>query len=245
MKMITAKEPFPLQFVVPQELIGIIWDAIRTYNRQSKAQSDESFLKIIAEENKTSSSTVKIGDTIYPVIPLLLTPAVISKTSSGCFPKTLEQTASLETKVSEPGIVSIYTDGSSLGNPGPSGYAAHLIYSDGSFYEAAKSISKSTNNIAELKAIELGLELFIETVGIHRVKSINIFSDSQYSIGVLDKNWNAKTNVELIDAIKRLIAKLRITYAITFNKVAGHSGDPNNERVDFLANQASHLQISS
>jgi ribonuclease HI len=62
-----------------------------------------------------------------------------------------------------------------------------------------------------------------------------VHTDSQYSIGVLQKGWKAKVNQELIAKTKSLLAKrpqARLVY------VPGHAGVPMNERADELAREA-------
>ncbi len=67
------------------------------------------------------------------------------------------------------------------------------------------------------------------------MRSVEIRTDSQYSIGVLSKGWKVKANQALVAEAKAALARLgsvRLAY------VAGHSGEPGNERVDELAREA-------
>ena len=126
-----------------------------------------------------------------------------------------------------PSPIHIYTDGACFGNPGPMGIGVVLLADD-----RRKEISEylgplGTNNIAELTAIQRGLEAIKD-----RSRPIIVYSDSAYSIGVLSKKWKAKANLDLIAAIKALLAKFP---KVSFVKVAGHSGIPENERCDQLA----------
>ena len=125
----------------------------------------------------------------------------------------------------------IWTDGACTGNPGPMGIGVVIIKKD-ERQEFGDFIGKGTNNIAELTAIQRALES-IEPE--KRKQSIIIHTDSSYCIGVLSKNWKAKANIELIASIKKLIATFSI---VSFNKVKGHAGIPDNERCDQLATDA-------
>lgn len=102
-----------------------------------------------------------------------------------------------------------------------------------------------TNNVAELKAVELGLDLledYEETYHVslrNMVRKIYIFADSQYVIGMLWKGFQASTNKKLIEYLRqRLLAITSQGISIIFHHVAGHVGIKENEEVDQLANEA-------
>ena len=128
----------------------------------------------------------------------------------------------------KPAIV-VYTDGASLGNPGPAGIG--IVLRSGAHYrEIAEPLGVTTNNVAELTAILRALESIRD-----RSRPVVVHTDSEYAIGVLTKNWRPKKNRELIAEIRRLIAQFP---DIRLVKVAGHAGDPDNERCDLLAKEA-------
>jgi len=125
--------------------------------------------------------------------------------------------------------IHVWTDGACTGNPGPAGVGVVII--DGSqTRELSEYLGHGTNNIAELMAIMRGLEEVRD-----RERTVIVYSDSAYSIGLLSKNWKAKANVELVDKLRKL---LRGFTDVRFVKVAGHAGVALNERVDELARQA-------
>jgi ribonuclease HI len=125
--------------------------------------------------------------------------------------------------------VVIYTDGACTGNPGPAGSGALLCYR-GKEKLASRYLGVGTNNIAELDAVKLALELMQCTD-----VPIDLHTDSTYVIGVLSKGWKAKQNVKLIDEIRVLVARFADLRLI---KVKGHAGVPENELVDELARDA-------
>ena len=126
--------------------------------------------------------------------------------------------------------IHIYTDGACLGNPGPMGIGVVLL-ADGRRKEISEYLGPlGTNNIAELTAIQRGLEAVKDPR-----RPILVYSDSAYAIGVLSKRWKAKANQALIETIRGLLSKFP---RIEFVKVAGHSGVPENERCDELAREA-------
>jgi ribonuclease HI len=130
------------------------------------------------------------------------------------------------------GAVEIWTDGACSGNPGPMGIGVVVIDGD-ERREAGEYLGVGTNNIAELTAIERGVEL-AGAAG-NDGRRFRIYTDSSYAIGVLSKGWKAKANQELIARIKR---RLGAVPRLEFVKVAGHAGVPENERCDALATGA-------
>jgi ribonuclease HI len=132
--------------------------------------------------------------------------------------------------------IAVWTDGACTGNPGPAGVGVVVI--DGADRrELSEYLGEATNNIAELTAIERGLEL-VE----NRDRTVYVHSDSAYAIGLLSKNWKAKANVELVARIRDLVAEFP---AIRWVKVAGHAGVPENERCDQLARMAVQSRSTS
>jgi ribonuclease HI len=132
------------------------------------------------------------------------------------------------TTVSE-NTIRIFTDGASSGNPGPAGIGVLLRFGAHE-KEISRFIGEATNNIAELKAIEAGLQAVKNTE-----LPVLVYTDSSYAYGVLTQGWKSKKNKEIIEAIKKTISKFK---DLTFIKVKGHSGHEGNERADYLATEA-------
>ena len=78
-------------------------------------------------------------------------------------------------------MITIYTDGSCLGNPGPGGWGAIIIYPDGNEKELSGSDLNTTNNRMELTAAFKGLEYCDSQEGdqlsLKEIKSIPELSD--------------------------------------------------------------------
>jgi len=132
------------------------------------------------------------------------------------------------------GAVEIWTDGACSGNPGPMGIGV-VVIDGGTRRELGEFLGTGTNNIAELVAIERGLALAAELTSGDRGRPLRVYSDSSYAIGLLEKGWKAKANQELVARIRQSVAACP---RLTFVKVAGHAGVPENERCDVLARQA-------
>ncbi len=125
--------------------------------------------------------------------------------------------------------VIIYTDGSCKHNPGPAGAAALLTYR-GRRKLVSRFLGEGTNNIAELEAIRLALDMMKD----NKI-AIDLYTDSTYVIGVLTKGWKAKKNSELVMELRELV---ELFPNLRLLKVKGHAGVPENELVDELANAA-------
>ena len=146
-------------------------------------------------------------------------PAITQKTESN---STVAQTGDKE------GIL-IFTDGASSGNPGPAGIGVVMRF--GKYEkEISEYIGLATNNIAELKAIQVGLQAVKKTD-----LPVRILTDSRYAYGVLTLGWKAKANLEMVQSIKKTMMKFKNLKIV---KVKGHAGDEGNERADFLATSA-------
>jgi ribonuclease HI len=135
-------------------------------------------------------------------------------------------------------LITIYTDGSSRGNPGPGGYGAILI-SGTHKKELSQGYILTTNNRMELMAVIAGLEA-LKKDGCQ----VTVYSDSQYVVKAVEqgwlKNWIAtnfkggKKNKDLWIHYYHLSQK----HSIRFVWVKGHANNPYNNRCDELATQA-------
>lgn len=124
-----------------------------------------------------------------------------------------------------------FTDGACKGNPGPCGAGAVLKLADGTTTETMEYLGRGTNNVGELSGIGLALTL-LDEADVPADAPVVVFTDSQYSFGVLAKNWKAKKNTELILGLR---ARLKARPGVRLDWVAGHVGIPENERADRLA----------
>ncbi len=84
------------------------------------------------------------------------------------------------------GVIHVFTDGASSGNPGPSGAGVFFKY-NGHEKKISRYLGQGTNNIAELEAIKTGL-LEIKNKDL----PVQLYTDSSYALGLLTKNWKPK-----------------------------------------------------
>lgn len=135
--------------------------------------------------------------------------------------------------------INIYTDGSSIGNPGPGGYGIIMVLENNAYKkEVTQGFSLTTNNRMELLAVIVALE---------NIKIINsnveVFTDSKYVSDGVEKKWvfeweklnfKKKKNPDLW---KRFLIIYR-KHNVTFTWIKGHNNHPENERCDYMANKA-------
>lgn len=136
-------------------------------------------------------------------------------------------------------IVEIFTDGACKGNPGPGGWGAFLRY-DGAEKQICGGEENTTNNRMELMAAIVALET------LNRPCDVVLTTDSQYVRqgitqwleGWKRKGWmnSQKKPVKNVDLWKRLDNATQ-PHSIEWKWVKGHSGHPENELADQLANK--------
>ncbi len=126
--------------------------------------------------------------------------------------------------------VEIWTDGACVHNGTPRARAAWAFVS-GKTERAGVIDGKQTNNVAEALAVYHALVWATEK----RYRRIKLYTDSQITIfGVKKAPHLVKANQEIFVKIAEVITNLKLD--VNFEKVLGHSGDINNDRVDKLAN---------
>ncbi len=150
--------------------------------------------------------------------------------------------------------ITIYTDGSCSPNPGTGGWAAILIFPDGTVEEISGKETNTTNNRVEIMSMVKALEYIKEP------SDIILYTDSQHTINSIGWwqggepvpghkgwiiNWQhnfwktaGKTSVKNVDLLKQMYLQVQRHKSLQFSWVRGHNGDKYNERCDVLANEA-------
>lgn len=133
--------------------------------------------------------------------------------------------------------ITIFTDGSALGNPGPGGYGTVLI--SGAFRrEISQGFRHTTNNRMELLSVIVGLEA-IKSDG----AQVTVYSDSKYVVDAVEKRWvfgwekKGYLGKKNPDLWRRFLAVYR-RHDVRFVWVKGHADNVENNRCDFLATSA-------
>ena len=142
--------------------------------------------------------------------------------------------------------ITIYTDGSSKGNPGPGGFGAILMFGKHS-KEISMGYRFTTNNRMELIAVLASLEALKKND-----LPLTIHSDSQYVVKAINEGWlnnwiktgfkGGKKNKDIWVKYFQLSKKFKIK----IQWVKGHADNPYNNRCDELATTAAdgkHLLI--
>ena len=137
-------------------------------------------------------------------------------------------------------MITIYTDGSSRGNPGPGGFGVVML-SGTHRKEIAQGYRLTTNNRMELLSVITGLEALRK-----EGEPVTIFSDSKYVVDSVEKGWvfnwekknfSGKKNPDLWMRFLKIYRK----HKVKFRWVKGHAETPENNRCDELAVSASML----
>lgn len=142
--------------------------------------------------------------------------------------------------------IEIYTDGSSLGNPGPGGWGVVFVQKNSVVGELGGYDKETTNNRMELMAVIETLKYLNKKQELVQNTDVIIHADSAYVLGGITSwifNWEKngwkkadKKPVLNKDLWQELIALVRASaYKISWAKVKGHSGHVYNERADEIA----------
>lgn len=128
----------------------------------------------------------------------------------------------------------IYTDGGCLSNPDGKGACSYVILSDDGKKEEKKrgcaAYRCTTNNRMEIKAAILGLQ------EVEEGSYVSIYSDSQYLVNTMTKNWKKKKNKDLW----AILCDLCDTRNVDFVWLRGHDGAQYNEICDRMCTAAMH-----
>jgi ribonuclease HI len=130
--------------------------------------------------------------------------------------------------------VELFTDGSSLGNPGPGGWCSILRYKN--HEKTLKGAEKhTTNNRMELKAVIEGLKALKEPC------EVDLYSDSTYVINAIDKwleGWVKKDfkNIKNPDLWREFL-EVSSPHKINVFWVKAHNGHRENEICDKIAKE--------
>ncbi|MCK9412208.1 MAG: ribonuclease HI [Prolixibacteraceae bacterium] len=128
----------------------------------------------------------------------------------------------------------MYTDGSSLGNPGPGGYGTLLLYGHNK-KELSEGFRLTTNNRMELMAVIAGLEALKK-----KNSKVTVYTDSRYVVDAVEKGWllnwirirfKGKKNSDLWMRFYEIYQ----IHSVKFVWVKGHAAISGNERCDQLA----------
>lgn len=131
----------------------------------------------------------------------------------------------------------VYCDGAYSNKSQRSGSGLIIFRNNKPIFEYSKSFKGGTNNTAEICAIILALKCFKNPVD-----SIVIISDSQYCIGIINNNWERRSNIQLWNEFDKVYARAKeLCKDIRFKWVKGHADNLGNKRADYLAVKATKV----
>lgn len=137
-------------------------------------------------------------------------------------------------------VVAAATDGACSGNPGPGGWGALLRFEDGSVEEFGGHDPATTNNRMELQA---ALELLKRLKELPRHPDLTLRTDSKYLIDGLGswmqgwkrRGWKTAAGKPVLNQDLWVALDQARLLDVPLTYVKGHSGDPDNDRVDRIA----------
>ena len=133
--------------------------------------------------------------------------------------------------------MNIYTDGACHSSTKIGGIGVVFTKNNQIIYTFNKKFTDTTNNRMEILAIIYALHAISKPIDI-----INIYSDSQYAIGCITKNWTRKKNTDLWQLFDKVYSKAKtLCPNIQFNWVKGHNINEFNNIADKLAVEASNF----
>ncbi|MEK7171477.1 MAG: ribonuclease H [Patescibacteria group bacterium] len=126
-------------------------------------------------------------------------------------------------------LLQIFTDGSSLGNPGPGGFCA-IIKSGSKTFIIKGGEKYTTNNRMEMSAVIAGL--YCVHKKFPNEKKVEVFSDSSLVIETMRRGWKRKKNVDLWAKLDMAVSKFK---EVSWNWIRGHAGHKENTQADEIA----------
>ena len=141
--------------------------------------------------------------------------------------------------------VSVFTDGACLGNPGPGGYSAILVFG-AHRKELAGGFRLTTNN---------RMEIYAAIIGLRALKTrcdVTVYTDSRYLADAVvvggARRWQAngwrrgRNEKALNPDLWQILLDLCDRHVVRFEWIRGHAGHPENEMCDRLSNEAARRQ---
>ena len=133
----------------------------------------------------------------------------------------------------------VYTDGACSGNPGPGGWGVVIVHNN-QIDKLDGNDPQTTNNRMELLAAIKALQ------SLKRPCRVNLYTDSNYVKQGITKwiiKWkkngfrNAKKKPVLNSDLWKQLDQLASIHQVNWYWIKGHSGHPENEPADTLANK--------
>jgi ribonuclease HI len=133
--------------------------------------------------------------------------------------------------------ITIFTDGSSRGNPGPGGWGA-IVLSESTVTELGGREDMTTNNRMELRSAIEALK------NVKEDDDVIVNADSEYVIkgitlwiqGWINKGWKTASKKPVLNQdLWKELSEVTKNKNIKWQVVAGHAGIVGNERADVIA----------
>ena len=144
--------------------------------------------------------------------------------------------------------IHIYTDGSCIGNPGPGGWGVAvrpivgIKHPSHAWREMVDNYEFMVWDGEEEETTNTRMEMMAALQGLLATPSgaeVIIYSDSSLLVNTMTRNYKRNANTDLWNQLD--VAKMQ--RKVSWEKVPGHAGHPENELVDRVANQAAQRVV--
>ncbi|MCC5949167.1 MAG: ribonuclease HI [Nitriliruptoraceae bacterium] len=132
----------------------------------------------------------------------------------------------------------VFTDGSSIPNPGPGGWGAVYVIDDEVIAQDHGHDAQTTNNRMELRALQAALELVPEgtSATIYTDSNLAVRTLTEWAAGWRRRGWVRKSGpVENLDLVQPLFEAFEARPELELQWIKAHAGNRWNEYADALA----------
>jgi ribonuclease HI len=130
--------------------------------------------------------------------------------------------------------ITVYTDGASRGNPGPSASGYAIVVDDRIIAESSEPNHETTNNVAEYTAMINALEWCSKNIDGHKTAALSVVSDSELVVRQMNRKYKMKS-AELKPLMHRLLELVHLFGSVRFEHRP--RTDPMISRVDRKLNE--------
>lgn len=111
--------------------------------------------------------------------------------------------------------ITVYTDGASRGNPGPSASGYAIVVDGKIIAESSEANRKTTNNVAEYTAMIKALEWCSKNIDNNNTAKLTVVSDSELVVRQMNREYKVKS-ADLKPLMRRLLELVRLFGSVRF-----------------------------
>ena len=115
----------------------------------------------------------------------------------------------------------------------------------GSRIDLGPSLGHGTNNLGEIFAIGICLQVLLECSAVHQFSNAVLFTDSKYALQVLSSRSRPTSNFHAVTAVRALLQRCAWSFCVSLRWLKGHAGIPGNAIADLIAGHFSPARPSA